>query len=311
MPHPAVEVFPCPPGERPAALAILYRDLPDELRPRLVADVLQESARGQVDLSGLRVAWRRGRVVGALLTQGLAGRAAAVWAPEVALTWGRAGVAAALVRSALAELRARGYRIAQALLDESASRHAAADLARGGMPRVTELVYLERPTGPPLEPDPRWPIPGLAWRGYGPSTDTEFREALEATYMGSLDMPELEGARSLDDVLAGHKAGGRFDPDRWRIGRLVGEPETLAVVLLSDLPDRDAWEVAYLGLSPEARGRGLGRAGLDHALELARPVVGRLELAVDVRNLPAYRLYREAGFRPFDRRAVHLATLAP
>ena len=122
-------------------------------------------------------------------------------------------------------------------------------------------------------------------------------------------MPELEGVRSLDDVIAGHRAAGRFEPSRWLVGRLPGEPEAAAVVLLSEIPDRDAWEVAYLGLTPAARGRGLGRYALEHARRMAAPHAHRLELAVDRRNAPAVRLYRTSGFRLFDRRSVHLAIL--
>ncbi len=132
---------------------------------------------------------------------------------------------------------------------------------------------------------------------------------LEATYEDSLDMPELEGIRSLDDIMASHQAGGRFVADRWQVGRLAGEPDAAAVLLLSEIPDRDAWEVAYLGLTPPARRRGLGRVILAHALELAAPFVPRLELAVDVRNRPATLLYQHAGFVPFDHRAVHLARM--
>jgi mycothiol synthase len=35
-----------------------------------------------------------------------------------------------------------------------------------------------------------------------------------AAYTGSLDMPELEGALSLDDIMEGHRAAGRFMADR-------------------------------------------------------------------------------------------------
>ncbi len=99
--------------------------------------------------------------------------------------------------------------------------------------------------------------------------------------------------------------------DRWRVGRLVGEPEAGAVLLLSELPDREAWEVAYLGLTPAARGRGLGRghAGPGHCH--GGGVRPRIELAVDVRNRPATQLYVAAEFVPFDRRAVHLASPNP
>ena len=121
-------------------------------------------------------------------------------------------------------------------------------------------------------------------------------------------MPELEGVRSLDDIIEGHRATGRFVPDRWRLGQVPGEPGHAVVLLLSDIPDRDVWEVVYLGLTPPARGRGLGRAAIQHALDLARPHASRLELAVDIRNRPATRLYESVGFVPFDRRSVHLAS---
>ena len=83
------------------------------------------------------------------MTQALAGKAAAVWPPEVGPSWRRAALAAALVQAALDDLAARGYRLAQAALDESAGPQAARDLTRGGMPRVTELLYLERERPPP------------------------------------------------------------------------------------------------------------------------------------------------------------------
>jgi GNAT superfamily N-acetyltransferase len=315
----------CPPGERAAALEVLYQRMPGSLRPRLIADVLSEVSSGQVDLSGLWIARQRSwglttswafssdRIIGALLTQGLAGRAAAVWAPEVSSSLWRGATAAALVHTALADLQSRGFRIAQAVLDESASRLGALDLTRGGLPRITELLYLERDTKIPLPPPAQSsenladPLPQLQWRSFNPAHEAEFRTILQATYASSLDMPELEGVRSLDDVIEGHRATGRFVPERWRLGQVPGEPAAAVVLLLAEVPDRDVWEVVYLGLTEAARGRGLGRAAIQQALDLARPHVSRLELAVDLRNHPATRLYEAAGFVPFDRRSVHLA----
>ena len=202
----APEILPCPPAERVAALGVLYRRVPPALRPRLIADALAEAERGVIDLGGLWVARRRGRVIGAMLTQPLAGRAAAVWAPEVDPSWWRGGTAVALVTAALADLKGRGFQLAQALLDDSAPRRAAADLTEGGMPRVTELVYLERRTPPPLPLRPGLPV--LEWVGFSPETESDFRAVVEQTYHESLDMPELEGLRSLDDVLTSHRARG-------------------------------------------------------------------------------------------------------
>ncbi|HEX8203427.1 MAG TPA: hypothetical protein VF590_23325, partial [Isosphaeraceae bacterium] len=134
MPGASPEFLPCPADQRGAAVGLLYRRAPGGARPGLVAALLAEADAGRIDLSGLWIARRRGRVVAALLTQALAGRAAALWAPEVEPAWGRAALATALVRAALDDFRARGFRVAQALIDRSSPRGAAADLTRAGLP---------------------------------------------------------------------------------------------------------------------------------------------------------------------------------
>ncbi len=310
----------CTPELRGPALEVLYRRVPASLREHLIIEVLSEAQRGEIDLSGLWVIRRGdGRIAGALLTQTLAGKVAAVWAPEVSPTWRRSKLAALLVQSALVELQSRGIRLAQAVLDESVGPQAAHDLKQGGMPRVTELLYLERETSAPMRTSPgalgnrdsRGSSPSINfdWRPFEQAVENEFRTVLQATYHGSLDMPELEGARSLDEILQGHRSAGRFVAERWRLGRVPGEPEAAAVLLLAEIPGRNVWEIIYLGLTPPARGRGLGRKALKHALDLARPHVPSVELAVDLRNIPATRLYESSGFVVRDRRAVHLAIL--
>ena len=314
-------IMPCPPEVRGAALEVLYRRVPDGLRDPLIVEVQNEAIRGDIDLSGLWIARERsGRIVGVVLTQPLAGKAAAVWAPEVKPSWRRSAVAADLIRAALTDLKERGFQLAQAVLDESAGRRAAGDLMRGGMPRVTELLYLERETAfpltfartEPLEGDSaeRPPVGCIDWKPFEPGLEAEFRSVLQATYIGSLDMPELEGVRSLDDIMETHRATGRFDSQRWQLGYVAGKPEAASILLLAEVPSRDVWEVVYLGLTPAARGCGLGRAVIDRALKLAQCHVQRLELAVDCRNTPAARLYQSAGFTLRDRRTVHLAILS-
>jgi mycothiol synthase len=299
-------IGPCPPEGRAEALSVLYRRVSPTARPGVIVQLLRQEASGALDLSGIWVAYRRGRLVGAMLTQQLAGRAVAVWPPEVVRCWRAGALASALVRDALASYRARGIRLAQAVVDPDLPNRARTELDRGGLPYVTDLTYLGRPVDDPL-PVPS-ELPKLFWEGFRPERRAAFERILERSYVGSLDMPELGGLRSLDDVMQSHKARGRFDPDRWRIGRLEGREEPSAVLLLLASEGR-TWEVSYLGLDPEVRGRGLGRAILAHALAQAGPHADRIELAVDSRNVPAERLYVRCGFSPIDRRGVHLAVL--
>jgi ribosomal protein S18 acetylase RimI-like enzyme len=66
--------------------------------------------------------------------------------------------------------------------------------------------------------------------------------------------------------------------------------------------------VAYLGVVPEARGRGLGMELIARALREAWAAgVRSVTLSVDARNRPAWKLYQAAGFEPHDRREVYLA----
>ena len=322
------QVMSCPEEARGEALELLYRRVPAALRDRLILQILREDRRGEIDLTGLWIAQkRRGRIVGAMLTQPLAGKVAAVWAPEVRTTLHRRDLASALVKEALADFEARGFRLVQAVLDDSAGPRAARDLENGGMPRVTELLYLERDTANLREPAGLAPVQigwepegfgsvarasaEFEWRPFETAIEAEFRSVLQATYVGSLDMPELEGARSLDDVLESHKVAGRFVPERWRLGRLSEDAQASAVLILAEVPGRNVWGLIYLGLTQSARGRGLGRAVLAHALELAGRQVPWIELAVDLRNTPALRLYDSAGFVARERRAVHLAIFPP
>ena len=216
MPGPRLECRPCPESDRRLALSVLYRRMPEMLRPRLVADALAEAERGAIDLSGLWVAVKKDRIIGTLLTHALAGRAVAVWAPEIVPVWRRRTVAVTLVRAALHDLAKQGVLLAQALVDRSSPRSARGDLSRAGMPRVTQLVYMARPTAPPLPISPS--VPRFVWRSFGPETEADFRAVLDRTYQGSLDMPELEGVRALDDVIAAHRAGAALIPPDGRWG---------------------------------------------------------------------------------------------
>jgi hypothetical protein len=112
----------------------------------------------------------------------------------------------------------------------------------------------------------------------------------------------------MDDVIAGYQATGSFDPARWFLLRHDGSD--VGCLLLAEHAANRQWEVAYVGLAPEARGRGWGVATIRQAQWLARRArVGRLLLAVDAANAPAIATYAAAGFSAWDRRTVMLRIL--
>ena len=114
--------------------------------------------------------------------------------------------------------------------------------------------------------------------------------------------------RSLADVIAGYQAIGEFRPELWRIARQNGcDVGCLLVNLHGDAGNA---EIVYLGVTPEARGRGYGLALTRQALWLAREAnCERVVLAVDAANEPAIRVYERAGFAPWERKAVWIDAL--
>jgi len=84
----------------------------------------------------------------------------------------------------------------------------------------------------------------------------------------------------------------------------------VGVLLATESPEWESWEIAYIGVVPEARGRGFGRELMVRALAEARAAeISHLTLSVDARNAPAIGLYRVLGFERRDTREVYLAVL--
>jgi len=231
---------------------------------------------------------------------------------------------AALIRRACDALSASGnVTLAQALLDptEEADRRSLTAFELAGFTSVGTLAYMRRDT-----PARHWLGGGLGdsqgkvsahdgWpadftpRRYISADEPALIDALERTYINTLDCPELCGLRTTPDILESHRATGRFDPNLWWVLESRGRVE--GVLLLNPSPEQSAIELVYLGLAPPARGLGLGKKLLALGLE---KIAGRREravnLAVDERNIPALRVYETLGFRAFARRAALVKVIA-
>src|SRR5262249_55163100 len=125
------------------------------------------------------------------------------------------------------------------------------------------------------------------------------------TYEKTLDCRELDGVRDVEQVINDYQGTGVYRPENWLFVRYGGED--VGVLLLADHPKGRHWELMYMALVPEARGRGWGRQITRYAQWLARGAsVERIVAAVDAANMPAVAMYRDTGFVLWDQRAVYV-----
>jgi GNAT superfamily N-acetyltransferase len=290
-------------GERREALALVFRNVVTEAELPHV-DQLLVSPGCEEPWKGLYVARRGGRVVGAVFSQLQPGNVALVWFPQITADES-AATAGQLLTTAAEELAQQGVSMAQCSLGKPTPADDAL-LKQAGFQWLASLFYLvsSEPDFPKSAPASR-----LKFERYGPATEERLKRIIEATYQGTLDCPALNGIRTIDDVLAGYRASGVFDPGRWLT--FTDGQRDVGCLVLTDYPDQENWELIYMGVVPEGRGHGWGKDIARQAQWMAYQAGRRrIVLAVDAANQPAIRMYAEVGFRVWDRRSVYWKILA-
>jgi mycothiol synthase len=238
------------------------------------------------------VSTSQGRITGMCLWVPAPGRTAMLFGPGQSEFPESSAATAAAVAAALDDAKAAGVVLVQAML-EPADAAGKTVFAQAGLVQLATLTYMERK--PPFQP-PAFELPaGITLEAYSAATHGLFRRAIAESYQETLDCPALSGLREVDDVIAGHKAVGPFDPQLWSV--VVREEQPLGCLLLAEIPARRGLELVYLGLSPGSRGQGLGRILMQRVLGIAsRRHFDIATLAVDAANTPAARLYRRCGY---------------
>jgi ribosomal protein S18 acetylase RimI-like enzyme len=192
-------------------------------------------------------------------------------------------------------------RLVQALMHRP-TREGEALLIRNGFQSVTDLVTLARDLDDPIA---ETTVDSLSYEPYNPDQPVAFEKTLQATYEGSLDCPEVNGLRTIAEVIAGHQSQGKYEPANWWLVRRGGEP--VGVVVQIDHLLSEEREVGYLGVIPTVRGYGIAGAIMERILRTARAArMARVILGVDARNRPALNLYSRWGFEEVDRQRVFL-----
>ena len=299
----AAQILQPGPPAREAALYLALRHLTAADRQQAVAQALAAAGTSSDADGEVWAAMREGALVGALWGQRQPGRTASLCPPQL-VDGEPARTGTELLMAAVDRLSAQGVVLVQALLDTDVG----ADFDRfmaAGFEHVCDLLYLV----------------SLAktFPQTGPTGEVEFAAAVEAdlprlaailerTYEGTLDCPRLNGVRSIEDILQGYRGHGAFPTGRWLICRHAGQD--VGCLLLAEHTGSDSWELVYMGLLPEYRGRGWGTSLVRQAQWLTGQARrARLVLAVDASNGPAIGSYSEAGFLAWDRRTVLLRVL--
>src|ERR1051326_5794512 len=257
-----------------------------------VLDFLRFAMYRGIDLADLWIAERHGRILWAILPVVSAGRTMLMFSPPHVAPTVQQSVAPILIERVLGHFSGHEIQLAQVLADPG-DESVIALYSSVGFTRLADLLYLGRDLRRVEEP----PIaPGLHWENYGPARHQLFTETIVRTYEGSLDCPSLNGMRDIQDVMAGHKAVGQFDPKLWVV--MCEGDRPLGVSLLNRSPHSEQVELVYFGLVPEARGHGLADVLMRHALCASLQAnCKQITLAVDSDNAPAVKLYRRHGLK--------------
>lgn len=259
------------------------------------------SMRG-IDLGNLWLAGDSGRLLWALLPVVSPGKTMLVLTPPHLPQDSDVGPLIQLVCDWFAT---RGGHLAQALLNPDHAN--LRDLfIQHGFKEIATLQYLQgtvRRTAQPAQLPP-----DSIWQNYSQETHHLFAQAISQSYAGSLDCPALNGLRNIEDVIAGHRGSGLFDPRFWFV--FLERDEPCAVLLLTRVPRNDLAELVYLGLAPSARGRGIGDLMMRQAFWAIKQMgLQRLTLAVDSQNAPALKLYYRHGLQHAGHKSAMLRDL--
>jgi mycothiol synthase len=294
------------PEKQAAAFRLVFQYLGSGEQELRVANALNLLNAGELNPEGIFVVEQGPALAGALVCVPLRGSSGLFWPPAVRAGPQRSAQEDQLVQTACRWLHGRGAKLAQAILS-SGEVPLAAPLLRNGFVHVTRLEYLRHYLA-----DDAFLVPSaqLRLQTYAQADTHLFHQVLLRTYEGTQDCPELNGVRTLEEILDGHKAQGVFRPERWWLAFDGSRP--VGVLLIAEVVEWQGWDISYVGVVPECRRRGIGRVLAQLALREAKAAgAGQVTLAVDVRNRPAWNLYLGLGFEPWDQREVYLKFLVP
>lgn len=290
---------------RPRALSILFHDLPPQERTAQIDQVLSAEQEKQLHLDGLYIAQQNGHDIAACLTLWQPDNSVVLWPPVLPDPELAEALAGQFIQQLTQKIKSAGAIYIQAILeiDEEQSRTL---LEQNGFLHLTELIFMERKIKMDAHSLRDAPAEQTRWTTRSLAAGTPrnlFTETLEKTYIETKDVPEFTYFRTGDEAFHSHQVTGPFQPALWTL--FFSEDQPAGILILRNYTEEKRWELAYMGVVPEYRGKGLGTDIIQYALKQAQQADCRLmTLAVDVQNSYAIKRYNESGFQTTDTKSV-------
>ena len=288
-------------ADRAAAWRCILRSVTPEESEPCVAAWLARAQEEPAWAAGLVEARRGSHRAAIAWLEPLGGLAAMLWAPWLA-EGESLDSAVWLVEALVRRARREGLKQIQSLIatDDPTSPDV---LTRAGFECLGRLQYLacflsakyERPQATRLQ-----------MMRVAPDRGSLLSEVVERTYQQTLDLPQLDGLRSAAEVLEEYRRGGNYTPEWWWLATdETGQP--IGCLIMADDPIAEQAELVYMGIVPEARGHGWGRALVAFAQRAAwQRRRARLLLAVAAENRPAVEVYAAMEFVVWLERVVYV-----
>ncbi|MEG3079040.1 GNAT family N-acetyltransferase [Halomonas sp. 5021] len=287
----------CPPEHRREALLHLAKSQSSKGQKALTEALKPMLKEPETAWQSLWVSLDRGRINGVVWVQRLPQNMAQLWLPNA-----QGEQISALIETARHWVMQQRLTLCHIELNPEAT-HQRAQLIAHGMQPLVSLRCLKAGVGQRFPAAA--PFTQLHWAPWDRLTAAQEHALMTAVGHDSLDCRGLRDILSVNDLLAGFYGQDHHAPVHWHALYVDESPSPIGALLLAPRSEINRWELMLMGLVPEWRRRGLGGHILNHALALAQQA-GALELllSVDHENLPAFNLYRHAGFSEYAKQYV-------
>lgn len=285
--------------ERSEASAFIFADSAEEDREALIQDFITSITAGKTDHNQILLARESGSLIGVGILLFTDTATAFIWPPYT----DNKQCAAEILKEMARRIDRSDVSIGQALIGPGQMTQRRL-LSQNGFPHLTNLIFMKHA----LDLSHRSTFMAdnlIQCETFDESENRQrFLNLLDRTHQFSHDCPVLNEIRSTEETLESHRSSGDSDQKYWYL--FHKNKVDLGVLLLSEHQKDNTWEVVYMGVAPQERGKGYGAELIQYALQEAQTHgQSAVILAVDHKNSYAIKIYEKLGFTRQNSLSVH------